>query len=100
MSLDEATFSFIPGQHESTDYLGKRGEQVSDSYVRQVHELQAPRVMVVAGMTSRGPLKARIVPSMSKIIGVSHVKRKSFKVPSFSKLIMIKRQDVFVFLQL
>lgn len=67
VTLDEAIFQFIPGNHESDVIFIKKGEDMPENIVKQVNQVQPPRVMVVAGMTGRGPLKARIVPQKTKV---------------------------------
>ena len=74
VTLDEAIFQFIPGNHESDVIFIKKGEDIPQDFVKQVNQVQPPRVMVVAGITGRGPLKARIVPQKSKVNAEYYVK--------------------------
>jgi len=75
VTLDEAMFFFIPGQHSSDVFFVRKGEEIPENYVKQVREVQAPHVMVVAGMTGRGPLKARIVLPKTKINADYYIKK-------------------------
>ena len=73
VTLDEALFYFIPGNQTSKTCFIKRGYQTPEDWVRKVNEIQAPKVMVVAAMTSRGPLQARCVPIKTKVNALYYI---------------------------
>ena len=67
VTIDEAMFYYIPGQHLADVVYLRPGEEMPPEFVKQCHAIQPKHVMVIAGMTGRGPLRARIVPEKTKI---------------------------------
>ena len=73
VSLDEALFYLIKGMHETKICYVPRKQRTPEDWIREFNEVNAPKIMVVAGMTGRGPLKARIVPVSVKINSLFYV---------------------------
>ena len=74
VSLDEAMFYYIPGDYTADVVYLKKGQVMPSKYVKQVNVVQAPHAMVVAGMSGRGPIKARVVPPKTKIDATYYIK--------------------------
>ena len=75
VSIDEAMFYYIPDMNGSDVVYLKEGMEMPQECVKPVKTVQSPRVMVVTGMTGRGPLKVRIVPKKTKVNANYYIKR-------------------------
>ena len=79
VTVDEAWFTLNEANSGSEFHYKKKGENPSSKWILQRKEVMPSKIMVVTGITARGPLKLRIVPEKVKIntdYYIKHVMKK------------------------
>ena len=79
VTVDETWFTLNEANSGSEFQYKKKGENLSSKWILQRKEVMPSKIMVVTGITARGPLKLRIVPEKVKIntdYYIKHVMKK------------------------